>query len=44
MRAIGDFPRGCGFLANQLDRAALSIAGNIAAGNGRFTEADRRAG
>lgn len=37
-----DFPRGFGFLADQLNRAALSIAANIAEGNGRFTKADRR--
>lgn len=36
------FPRGFGFLSNQLNRAALSIATNLAEGNGRFTKADRR--
>lgn len=36
-----DFPRGFGFLADQLNRAALSIATNLAEGNGRFTKADR---
>ncbi len=37
-----DFPRGYGFLANQLNRATLSISANIAEGNGRFTKADRK--
>jgi four helix bundle protein len=31
-----------GFLVDQLNRAALSIATNLADGNGRFTKPDRR--
>lgn len=36
------FPRGHGFLADQLNRASLSIAANLAEGNGRFTKVDRK--
>jgi four helix bundle protein len=35
-------PRGYGFLVDRLNRAALSIATNLAEGNGRFTKPDRR--
>ncbi len=37
-----DFSRGYYFLADQLNRAALSIATNLAEGNGRFTKNDRK--
>jgi four helix bundle protein len=36
------FPRGFGFLVDQLNRAALSTATNLAEGNGRFTRPDRQ--
>jgi len=37
-----EFPRGYYFLTDQLNRASLSIATNLAEGNGRFTKNDRR--
>jgi four helix bundle protein len=39
--ATRGFPRGNHILASQLSRAAMSIAPNIAEGNGRATKADR---
>ena len=41
-KATEAFPRGYGFLSDQLNRAALSIAASIAEGNGRFTKPDRK--
>jgi four helix bundle protein len=35
------FPKGKYYLADQLNRASLSIPANIAEGNGKFTKADR---
>jgi len=37
-----NFPRGYYFLTDQLNRAVISIATNLAEGNGRFTKADRK--
>ena len=40
--ATSEFPRGFYFLSDQLNRACVSIAKNLAEGNGRFTKADRK--
>jgi four helix bundle protein len=36
------FSRGYEFLVDQLNRAAVSIAANLAEGNGQLTKADRK--
>jgi four helix bundle protein len=41
-QTTSNFPRGFYFLVDQMNRAALSIATNIAEGNGRFTIRDRK--
>ena len=41
MALTESFPRGYYFLVDQLNRAALAIATNLAEGNGRFTNRDR---
>jgi four helix bundle protein len=42
MMVTEGFSRKYGFLADQLNRAALSIAADLAEGNGRLPKADRR--
>ena len=39
---MGDFPRGYGYLADQLRRAASSVVLNFAEGYGKQTKADQR--
>ncbi len=40
--STAQFPRGFYFLSDQLNRACVSIATNLAEGNGRFIKADRK--
>lgn len=40
-KITGTFPRGQFYLADQLNRAATSIAANLAEGNGRYHKPDR---
>lgn len=40
-KLANNFPKGNYYLADQLNRAALSISANIAEGNGRYHQADR---
>lgn len=42
MQTTAAFPKGYYYLADQLNRAALSGPTNLAEGNGRFTKADRK--
>ena len=42
LAATEPFPRGYAFLSDQLNRASVSIAANLAEGNGRFTKPDRK--
>lgn len=42
LAATERFPRGYAFLSDQLNRTSVSIAANLAEGNGRFTIPDRR--
>ncbi len=42
LAATAEFPRGYYFLSDQLSRASVPSATNLAEGNGRFTKADRK--